>query len=280
MTIAIGALANNSRAIVCVADKAITYAQQIQWDADVTKIVPLENNRLTAMFSGSEEPVARVLGKITENLAEFTPEKIRECAEHSYRASLAELIEADVLSPRGLDWKEYRAATSGPRLNRYMQSVAAAVDGYQIECDFLLCGFYDDRQPFIGHLRYPGVFADMTRNGVHAIGAGGQYAVNRMLYSESKRSHPVSRVLYDTAYAKFVSEIAVGVGYDTDASINTVDRASFVVPVTVMELITDAFAKQERSPFEKRNPKEDRPDPPRDWIDRIEKELSGLQESA
>lgn len=174
---ALGALANDSSAIVCVADKAVTYGQQIQWDADVTKIVPLENGKLIVMFSGSEEPVSRVLGKMTESLRAFTPGAIKSCAEDSYRAALNELIEGDVLSPRGLTWEQYRAATTGTRVNRYMQSVATAVDGYQIECDFLLCGFYDDRRAFIGHLRYPGIFADMARNGLHAIGSGGQHAI-------------------------------------------------------------------------------------------------------
>ena len=137
MTIVIGTLAKDSSAIVCVADKAVTYGQQIQWDADVTKIVPLENGKLIAMFSGSEEPVSRVLGKIVENLDGFAPNEIKGCAERSYQAALSDLIEADVLSPRGLSWKEYLAATSGPRINEYMQSVAAAVDAYHVECDFL-----------------------------------------------------------------------------------------------------------------------------------------------
>jgi ATP-dependent protease HslVU (ClpYQ) peptidase subunit len=274
MTIAIGALANNSQAIVCVADKALTYDEQVQWDADVTKIIPLDNGKVIAMFSGAEGPASRVLGHIVENLNGFTQAQIRDCAETSYRDALSELIQADVLLPRGLNWHDYRSATSGCRINKYMQSVAAAVGQYYVECDFLLCGFYDDRQPFIGHLRYPGVFANMARNGLHAIGSGGQYAINRMLYSESKRSQSVARVLYDAIYAKFTSELAIGVGYETDVSINTVDNASFVVSENVMDLITRAFAKQERSPFEKWNPKEDRPQPPRDWIRQIEKELS------
>jgi ATP-dependent protease HslVU (ClpYQ) peptidase subunit len=276
MTIAIGALAEGSKAIICVADKAVTYNQQIQWDADVTKIVLLDNKKLIAMFSGGEESVSRILGKIAEKLSGFSPAQIRECAESAYGESLSELIEADVLSPRGLDWDKYCAATSGPKINRYMESVASAIDAYRIDCDFLLCGFYDDRQPFIGHLRYPGVFTNMARDGMHAIGAGGQYAINRLLYSESKRTQSMGRVLYDTVYAKYTSEMAIGVGYETDASINTVDSASFVVPSTVMDLITNAYAKQERSPFEKRNPKEDRPNPPRDWIKRVEQELSNL----
>ena len=138
----------------------------------------------------------------------------------------------------------------------------------------IVCVAYEDRQPFIGHLRYPGVFANMARNGLHAIGAGGQYAINRMLYSDSKRSHSVGRVLYDAVYSKYISEMAIGVGYETDASINTADNASFPVSKKVMDLVTRAFAKQERSPFEKWDRKEDLPNPPRDWIKQVEEELS------
>jgi hypothetical protein len=165
---------------------------------------------------------------------------------------------------------------TAPKLTDICSLWASAVDAYHIECDFLLCGFYDDRQPFIGHLRYPGVFTNMARNGLHAIEAGAQYAINRLLFSESKRNQSVARVLYDAVYAKYTSEMAVGVGYETDASINIVDNASFVVPNTVMDLVTRAYVKQERSPFEKRNPKEDRPNPPRDWTKQIERELTDL----
>jgi len=47
MTICAAALAAKSRAIVCVADKAISYGDVVSWESDVTKIVPLAHPGLS-----------------------------------------------------------------------------------------------------------------------------------------------------------------------------------------------------------------------------------------
>ncbi len=41
MTVCVAAICESSKAIVCVADKAITLNQSIQWDANASKILPI-----------------------------------------------------------------------------------------------------------------------------------------------------------------------------------------------------------------------------------------------
>ncbi len=92
--------------------------------------------------------------------------------------------------------------------------------------------------------------------------------VARLLFSDFKRTHSVQRILYDSFDAKATAEMAVGVGYEWDATVITAfgDETIARVPIDkpTKELIERAWAKHNRSPFEKRE-KDDIPNPPKDW---------------
>jgi len=62
MTICAAAFACNSEAIVCVADKALTFGELITWESDSTKLIQLPQPGCVAMMSGEEEgiPQARL----------------------------------------------------------------------------------------------------------------------------------------------------------------------------------------------------------------------------
>src|SRR6266849_5632180 len=63
MTICVAALAADFEAIVCMADKALTYGDYIQWDSDSSKIIKVNPSGTLMMFSGEEEPSSKVLAK-------------------------------------------------------------------------------------------------------------------------------------------------------------------------------------------------------------------------
>ena len=65
MTICVGALAANSAAIVCVADKAVNYGGYLQWDSDSAKIVGFADSpNVGAMIAGGEGPIGRLCLKL------------------------------------------------------------------------------------------------------------------------------------------------------------------------------------------------------------------------
>lgn len=64
MTVCISALASEGRAIVCMADRALSYGATIQWDSDSSKMFSLRNGGMVIMFSGGEEATSRILGKV------------------------------------------------------------------------------------------------------------------------------------------------------------------------------------------------------------------------
>ena len=61
MTVCAAALAANSRAIVCVADKAISYGEYIQCDSDSSKMVRLDSDKCVALFAGGERDISEVI---------------------------------------------------------------------------------------------------------------------------------------------------------------------------------------------------------------------------
>jgi hypothetical protein len=48
MTICCAAFGDNSKAIVCIADKGISYGDTIQWDSDSSKIFPIGTQTLSS----------------------------------------------------------------------------------------------------------------------------------------------------------------------------------------------------------------------------------------
>src|SRR5271170_7248035 len=72
MTVCIAAIAAKSRAIVCIADRALTFAgaaASAQTDSGVTKIIDIPNTYWSAMFSSEDLAFPeRVLGIVTREV--------------------------------------------------------------------------------------------------------------------------------------------------------------------------------------------------------------------
>jgi hypothetical protein len=270
MTICAGVLASGGASIVCVADKAATYGDYIQWDADETKIVPLEaTHGIVALVSGADDYIGPVLRGLNVEGLGSNLTALLEKAEAVYEAVLTKTVTAEFLKPRLIKREEYIKAISQPEINPYMETLAEDIAEYELDCDLLLCGFDSLKKPYIVSLSPSGVPADITRNGFHAVGSGFDKAISRLLWSEWKRSYPVERVLFDAFDAKANAEMAVGVGYDWDATILTNDHQLHEVPPDIKDLIEKAWSRWTRSPFHVRE-KDDLGPPPKDWKDRLQ----------
>jgi hypothetical protein len=92
MTICAAVLAANSKAIVCIADKALTFdssqeggprLQSIQWDSDCTKIVTLGQTGFLCAFSGGEDGISRVLSNLLAR--RHSAQRLSTCEIHVRR---------------------------------------------------------------------------------------------------------------------------------------------------------------------------------------------------
>ena len=279
MTVCIAALAADSKTIVCVADKALSYGDYFQWDSDSTKIIRLESRGMAILISGGEVGISKVLSALSareEDLGESVSETTKIC-EMEYKKALDELVEAKFLAPRLITRAEYIHAISGPSINPYFKQIAEEIDKFDMDCTLLLCGFDKNREPFILDLSNPGIVSDMTRTGFQSIGSGWDKANSRLLFSEYKRSHSVEQVLYEVFDAKANAELEAHVGYEWDALVLIRPPISFCdIPKNIKELTEKVWAKANRSPFERYNRKEHLEPPPKDWRQRL-KDLIELQ---
>jgi len=264
MTVCVAALGSGGATIVCVADKALSYGDYIQWDSDSTKLVPLGTGDTVALVAGTELYITRFLGRI-EKWDGFAGEReeIKRFLEDEFQKCLIEMQNVEVLLPHALTRPEYVAAISGGDINQHIESVATKMAKFDFDCQLLVCGYDCDSKPYIFDVSPPGKVTDFTNTGFHAIGSGAEKAISRVLFSEHTRDHGVSQTLFDCFDAKANAEMAVGVGYAWDASFVTM-RGSFTAHDGVKPLIEKVWSKFSRSPFAKRN-KDDLPDPPTNW---------------
>lgn len=278
MTVCVAALAAESRVIVCVSDKALSYGDAIQWDSDGGKMISLNPSGTGILFAGTELGTSRILAAILareadigENLA--TTKKI---LEDEYKQTLDELIESLYLTPRLITRTQYLAAISSPQINPYIKSVADEIDQFNTDCELLVCGKDENNQAYIFDIDHPGVAIDMTKTGFHAIGSGAEKAISRLLFSEHKRSHTVQRVLYDLFDAKAFAEMQAGVGYEWDAQVvSSISQGSLQLSDNIKKLVERAWAHYNRSPFDAYNKDEDLEPPPEDWKQQLEEAING-----
>ena len=255
MTVCVAALAAHRRSIVCVADKALSYGDYIQWDSDSSKIIKLNPSGATLLVAGDEQSTARVMMHIKEISSRIgsgsSVKDMLTLCEQQYTKAFHELLENKLLRPRLLNKTTYTKAVAHSSTNHIIRSLADEVSKFQINCDLLVCGFDTNREPFIFHLESPGVGVDMTTTGFHAIGSGAEKAVSRLLFAEHKREHDIERVLFDAFDAKANAEMAVGVGYAWDASIILGGKLGAEdVPIEIKELIKKVWSRHNQSPFD------------------------------
>jgi hypothetical protein len=281
MTVCLAAFAQDHKAIVCIADKGISYGEHIQWDSDNTKIALINDKGTTVLFAGGEEATARILSALVARGDELGDdrEKTRKICEQEYLIAMNELIEATFLRPALLDRNEYLAALKQTSLNEHIYSIAKKIEKFEMDCAFLICGFDSRNSAYLYDLQPPGIATNFFTTGFQAIGSGWEKAVSRLLFAEHKRTHPIHRVLYDVFDAKANAEMASGVGYEWDATILVKGRCTFQLTEEPKKLIERVWAKFNRSPFDKRK-KEDYPPPPTDWKEAFEELTKDTMEIA
>jgi hypothetical protein len=257
MTICAAALAASSRAIVCIADKALTFGdgtmlQAMTWDSDSTKIVPLNQAGMVCLFAGGEDGISRVLSKfLARDTFGKTSLEIRSACEADYKESIKELVEIRILHPH-ITYEQYVSVMSRGVINPVIKQLSREVNAFDFNCEMLVCGFDSLRKPFIHYAVSKGVVDDMARTGFQAIGSGWPYVHARLLWSEYERKNDIHQVLYEIFDAKANAEMDPSVGYEWDAVIILGGKlGAYAVPDDIKKLIEEIWEKYNRSPFKK-----------------------------
>jgi hypothetical protein len=268
-------LAADSAAVVCVADKYVSYGQEILGETDAVKIVPVGESGAHAMISGNDDSTCRVLAKLTleDDIGKHRNDTASKL-EKAYKEAEREVMEKHFLHPF-ISTADYEQALLKKRVNRVTQSIAEAMqanrtsDNPVFGCAIVLCGFDAQKKPYLLELQPPGVCTDATLNGFSSIGSGSDYALQRLLSTEWNRKYPIDRALYEIFDAKVQAENDMNVGYNWDAIVLTQDK-TVAVPDETKTMIDRAWIKLNRSPYETFDPEEDMPLPPDDWMKKLE----------
>src|SRR5579862_6654919 len=165
MTVCIGVLAAETKAIVGVADRYITYSDDIAGDTDSSKILPLGENGTHAMISGADSSIGRVLAKLVlhDDLGK-NKEATQKYCEEAYKDAEREILELRYLGPF-ISSEEYREALLKKRVNSVIKSISKKINKDRddnnseptFSCALVLCGFDENKKPYLLSLDSPGV---------------------------------------------------------------------------------------------------------------------------
>ena len=266
MTVCVAALASGGDGIVCIADKALSYGDYIQWDSDTTKIIPLRSNNGVLMVSGGENS-SRVVNALLAISFDGSIGDMITDVEKSYQSSYDQVLEIKFLRQNGITREQYFSAISGPQINRHIEHIADQIEHFSLDVDVIICG-YMTPEPFMLSVTSPGKAIDLAREGFHAIGSGYDHAIARLLFHEHKRTNPIPETLYECFDAKAHAEMAAGVGYEWDAYVVVPARA-VSIDEKIKPLLDKIWAKGNRTPFYKKKDG-DLAGPPRNWRQQLD----------
>lgn len=264
MTICVAAFAEDSKAIICIADRSVSYGDDITGESDAAKIIRLPSG-VVALVSGGEAEFERVIRKLARNpkLGVSLLDTVTY-AEKCYQEAREELIAIRYLKPNLIDDpKVLRDAAMAPEANKYVRELASTVASFDMGCWILLCGFDEQGTGFILRLENPGQAMDVTRVGYDAIGSGWIHAIARLVWNEWTRKKPVDEALFYTLDAKISAEVNPFISGEWDASIMFAGEHN-EVPKDIRGILDKAWVLYDRSPYWKREP-DDWDAPPRNW---------------
>lgn len=222
VTVCIAALAENSKAIVLVSDKALTIGW-LQDDTDIQKIIPVGNTGWMTLISGRVSRCNTVIRRVEEainndtNISK-TPSKIAMYFGQKYREYRDELIDETILAPFRLtsDLWAKRNQSLLPLSDKLAYEIQTNMREFNVECELIICGFDEYKKANIIKVGHPGISYNVTNEGFCVIGSGHETAIGRLLWQKWTRKDNLQEVIYEVFDAKAHSELIHGVGTSWD----------------------------------------------------------------
>src|ERR1700735_1474746 len=202
MTVCISAFAANSKAIVLVADKMLTYQpygpSPMQSDTGVKKLLHLGDSGWEVQFAGDGAFAEKVLHQPTQT-SEKKPTmrdscaEIVECVQGAYHTVREREANDTVFRPRMLDRDlVFKRSSSDlhPLSDELVSQLTKELMSYRTECDLLVSGF-DKIGPHIFTVSDPGTISSCDLPGFCAIGIGNEASTSRLLWEDVDRKKPL-----------------------------------------------------------------------------------------
>lgn len=220
MTVCIAAMAESGRKIVLATDRMITANFPIPTEFETqdvlkifrigeTAIVMSAGNALSAyeiIERAKSQVVNQQIGKI---------DQVTEIVRRTYQDYRRQRVLERFLEPRGLSLDSYYASQQ-----RMIPGVAQEIDSqlinYNLQVEMIITGCREGDECHLFTLTHPGISLLHDALGYASIGSGSPHVMYDFIGSDYRRAFPVKKVEEIVRSAKRKSEVAPGVGRQTE----------------------------------------------------------------
>lgn len=228
MTICIAAICENGKHIVVAADRMFTIQAplNIEFEPKISKMQKMASGCL-ALPSGPALYADELLKRILRQLHSNTGASVRQVCEmvaNGYAQFRDEKHEETNLLPLlGRDFKIFRER--GGFIPNYLQTqpgiyqqVVITQQQFNLNLDVMIAGI-DNTECHIGAITHPGTLYFFDKLGYNAIGSGAVHAATKFHLGGQTPGASLEATLYAVYDAKRASEVAPGVGRETELAV-------------------------------------------------------------
>ena len=288
MTVCIAALAEDSRAIVLVADKALTYGgitrPALQGETGgIEKMLPIGDTGWSALFAGNpsvaEDVTTRLESKLmdTPTIGESFPDMM-EAAKTAFQEIREQGVLDRILTPNLLAKESFLTRTNNllPLQDDFFVSLAQEVGAFVLGTTLLISGFDSEGDGHIFLVSDPGVAQSQAVAGFAAIGIGNETANARLLWNASEPEDDLDIAMYQVFEAKTYAEQIQGVGGFSDMWVG-VSGVTRRVPLETQDLLKEVVDNNALMPFRSKSTLTTRRQLPKGWEEKLGKAAKRLK---
>jgi hypothetical protein len=185
-------MAAKSKAIVCIADRAVTYSPStggpaFQSDSGVKKIINLASTGWVALVAGDLAFAQRFTERIGVWLgSDRNPSRsdMQKFARQAYRDCQQDTVVDQVLTPQLLTLEDYtkRPSSQLPLDSTFTLEIARMIAEVQIDCALIICGF-DSNGAHIFKVTDGCAIAPCDLEGYAIVGGGEDASRERIIWA-------------------------------------------------------------------------------------------------
>jgi len=204
------ALGNDCEGIVCATDHMITMQNIGQFEHSIDKYRRIGTTNI-AMLSGDALLFDEVLKDIPAPL-DFDSVSVK--IHENLKRIRDQRIDSSIFQRLRIDFDFLKDTLRLPTHNETMKGILDEIKDLTLNTSILLVGFKDQ----MAQLAEINEFQMLNARDINfnAIGSGAVQAINTLLFQRHSKSDDLKTTLYNVYKAKRNSEVAVGVGKETD----------------------------------------------------------------
>jgi hypothetical protein len=246
VTVCIAAVCDGGKAIVVGADRMFTAGPPVNLEFETAeKKIEALSLSCVALLSGNSALGTEILqGALARLQGAQKPQVVlaAEAVKESYAQVRGAKVRDTIITPYlGPDF--IRVEQLGANIPTYLkdqpavyQQLAMLMNNFNMGSDIIVAGV-DDQGARLAVIGHPGTIAWFDKLGYAAIGSGGIHATMQLSLGAHTRNSPLVDTLYRVYDGKRASEVAPGVGQETDIAIVYPDRTEQGSPELLASLL-------------------------------------------